>query len=63
MSTQEERPIPKDYMGDAVYAEDAGFHLVLYTSDGMTRQAAIYLEDSVFRAIIRYSKRMGWATS
>jgi len=57
---KEDRPIPKDYMGDAVYAEDDGFHLMLTTSNGISVTNRIALEDTVFYAVMRYGKRMGW---
>ena len=59
MDTLESRPIPKGYMGDAVYAEDDGYHLVLTTSNGISTTNTIALEDIVLKSVIHYARRMG----
>lgn len=44
------------YLGDGVYAEYDGYHIVLKTSDGITTKNTIFLDDSVFNALIEYKK-------
>lgn len=40
------------YLGDAVYASFDGWHIVLRTGDGNNQ--IIYLEPSVYAALLRY---------
>lgn len=41
----------KVYLGDSVYAEFDGFHIVLTTDNGLGPSNTIYVEDSVFMAL------------
>jgi hypothetical protein len=44
----------KDYLGDGLYAECNGFHLVLTAENGISAHDTVYLEDSVLSALLRY---------
>lgn len=48
------------YIGDSVYATNDGFHLVLYTDNGMGRDQKIYLDHGVFERFIEYAKKIGF---
>lgn len=50
--------IPKDYLGDSVYAEDDGYGIILTTENGYGPSNTIILEPSVMEALIRYYERM-----
>ncbi len=47
----------KQYLGDGVYVEDQGHHLALTTEDGMRATNTIYLEPTVYRALVDYVNR------
>ena len=47
----------KDYLGDAVYADFDGYHIVLTTEDGVYVTNVIALEPSVMEALKRYEQR------
>jgi hypothetical protein len=47
-----------DYLGDAVYADFDGYHIVLTTSDGLRDTNRICLEPSVYDALVRYKARL-----
>lgn len=48
----------KEYLGDAVYADFDGYHIVLTTEDGIRTTNEIFLEPHVFEALIRYHKTL-----
>ena len=48
----------KQYIGDGVYADWDGFHIVLTTEDGLSVSNRIFLEDSVLEAFDRYRKQL-----
>jgi hypothetical protein len=48
----------KTYLGDGVYAEFDGFHIVLTTENGIETTNKIFLEDSVMLALVQYSNRI-----
>lgn len=51
--------IPKDYLGDSVYAEETEFgDLILTTENGIEASNIIILEPAVIRALQGYLKRM-----
>ncbi len=43
-----------DYLGDSVYVDFDGFHLILTTNNGEGPANTIYLEDTVFLTLKRY---------
>lgn len=45
----------KTYLGDSVYAEFDGYHIVLTTENGFGPSNTICLEDSVLRALIQFA--------
>ena len=48
----------KDYLGDAVYAQHDGYHIILTTEDGCSITNRIALEPAVLVALDRYRKRL-----
>jgi len=50
--------IAKDYMGDGVYIEDAGFTVILTTENGICAQNTVHIEPLVWECIQRYMKRV-----
>lgn len=50
----------KRYIGDGVYVEDQGFHIVLTTEDGIKATNTIYLEDVVALGLVRFLREKGW---
>lgn len=44
------------YIGDGVYVECDGFHIVLKANDDLHPTDTIYLEDSVAKELIKYIK-------
>lgn len=44
----------KIYLGDSVYAQNDGFGIILTTENGMGPTNKIYLEPSVYQALIDY---------
>lgn len=48
----------KTYLGDAVYANFDGYHIVLTTEDGIQVKDRIFLEDHVFSALCRFVERI-----
>jgi hypothetical protein len=46
------------YLGDGVYAGFDGYHVVLYTSDGVQHGKPIYLDHEVRRHLVRYFKQL-----
>lgn len=54
----------KDYLGDAVYADFDGYHIVLTTENGSSFPSnTICLEPSVLHALNNYAKRMESVTT
>lgn len=48
----------KDYLGDAVYAQWDGYHIVLTTENGVAVLNIIYLDSHVWSALERFVKRL-----
>ena len=48
----------KRYLGDAVYVEFDGYHIVLTTNNGICTTNTIALEQEVFNALVQYEKRL-----
>jgi hypothetical protein len=44
----------KEYLGDGVYAAHDDFQIVLTTENGVSVQNTVYLDPSVFAALVRY---------
>jgi len=47
----------KAYLGDSVYAEFDGFHVILTTENGYRADNLIMLEPDVFKALINWRAR------
>lgn len=47
----------KVYLGDGVYAQNDGFGIILTTEDGVRVTDEIYLEPSVYQALVNYVAR------
>lgn len=50
--------IAKDYLGDSVYCEFDGYHIVLTTENGFGPSNTIALEPNVIAALNRYVQRV-----
>ena len=48
------------YLGDSVTASDDGYHIVLKANNG---EHVIYLDPSVYAALVRYATAHGFAAS
>ena len=48
----------KQYIGDGVYADFNGFHVVLTTENGISVTNEIYLEDVVMAALLDWHERL-----
>ncbi len=48
----------KDYLGDSVYAEFDGHHIVLTTDNGFGASNTIFLESAVLKALDNYRERL-----
>ncbi len=48
----------KDYLGDSVYADFDGYHIVLTTENGFGPTNTIALEPEVLAALNRFSERI-----
>ena len=46
------------YLGDAVYAGQDGYHIWIWTSDGISKSKAIALEPQVLDALAAYRSRL-----
>jgi hypothetical protein len=46
------------YLGDGVYAGQDGYHIWLWTSDGITKSKPIALEPQVLDALTIYRSRL-----
>ncbi len=49
--------MPKEYLGDAVYMADDGYHMVLTTSDGIRDTNRICIEPGLLPQFERYIER------
>lgn len=51
----------KTYLGDGVYADFDGFHVVLTVDNGVETTNTVYLEDTVINGLLRFlEKTYGW---
>jgi hypothetical protein len=48
----------KRYLGDGVYVEFDGYHIVLTTGSGVTATNKIYMETEVFQKLVEYEKML-----
>ncbi len=48
----------KEYLGDGVYADFDGEHIVLTAENGTTATDTVYLNREVFEALVGYEKRL-----
>ncbi len=46
----------KTYLGDSVYADFDGEHIILTTENGFGPSNIIYLEEEVFQSLLTYLK-------
>jgi hypothetical protein len=44
------------YLGDGAYATYDGYHIVLYTDDGIERTNQVFLEPQAFEAFFRWAE-------
>ena len=44
------------YLGDSVYAEYDGYHIILYVGNGISKRNAIYLDERVLANLKRYEE-------
>lgn len=50
----------KDYLGDGLYAQFDGHHIVLTAENGLRATDTVYLEPACVRAIARFARRCGY---
>ena len=50
--------IEKDYIGDGVYVDFDGYHIVLTAENGVYATDTIALEPPVFEALLRFNARL-----
>lgn len=48
----------KDYLGDSVYADFDGYHIILTTNNGYGTTNTIALEPSVYNALIKFNEKI-----
>lgn len=48
----------RDYLGDGVYVDYDGYHIVLTTEDGVRQTNKIALDGQVMSALDRYRERL-----
>lgn len=48
----------KTYLGDSVYAESDGFHIILYTDNGFGPENRIYLDDQVLENLELFKQKI-----
>ncbi len=59
MTAKEKQPTNyKEYLGDGVYMDFDGFHIVLTTEDGISVQNTVYLEPEFPERIAQYRDRV-----
>jgi hypothetical protein len=46
------------YLGDAVYADYDGYHIVLTTEDGISTTNTIFLDEGVTNSLLSYIKQL-----
>jgi hypothetical protein len=51
-------PSKKTYLGDSVYADFDGYHIILTTENGMEAGNRIFLEGQVVNALERFIKEI-----
>lgn len=51
------KPVPKDYLGDGVYAECKGHLIILTTEDGIRVTNEIILDQYTLKALLRFIER------
>lgn len=44
----------KRYLGDGVYVESDGFHIILTTEDGISTTNRIYLDNHVTKQLLKF---------
>ena len=52
--TEEDRKAT--YLGDGAYASDIGYAVEIFTSDGISKQNTIVLEDEMIDTLIKFYK-------
>lgn len=50
--------MPKEYLGDSVYVDHDGYHLVLTTENGLGPNNTIYMDGNVYEALVCYAERL-----
>ena len=51
----------KAYLGDGVYANFDGYHVILTTENGIETTNIVYLEEDVYLALSKYAeKHFSW---
>jgi hypothetical protein len=58
-SEKENKKPNRSYLGDGVYAEFDGYHIVLTVENGQDPRPTIYLEDVVLDALDLFRKKVG----
>lgn len=48
----------KEYLGDGLYADYDGEHIVLTAENGITATDTVYLNREVFEALLSFEKRL-----
>ena len=48
----------KDYLGDSVYANFDGYHIVLTTNNGLGASNTIALDPDVYNALLQFKERI-----
>jgi hypothetical protein len=57
-SDLEEIDMEKTYLGDGVYIDFDGYHLILTTNNGIRDTSTIYLDPGVQVALVKFIERM-----
>lgn len=47
------------YLGDGAYAEFTGYSIIVYTSNGISRQNEVHLERIELEALVEFAKQKG----
>jgi len=48
----------KTYLGDGVYVDFDGYHIVLTTEDGIATTNTVYLDPHVQKALVQFMERL-----
>jgi len=48
------------YLGDGLYAKFDGYMIHLMSNSSETPDNEVFLEDTVFQALLNFAKRIGW---